>query len=303
MVQRTSEGGNQSCWAGVQRVSHGEQPKLLALLRMRGRGAREGIRGTPVAEPTPCSSGSLAFLDSFHLTQDGPPDSLKNRQGSRLQGRRQRSLCFSDNHRGIRGVLSIPLGSRGIKNMESIALRIWKGSDGEATKRFYAQLNQCGVLGEIAVALFRVNKCSVRAKVYRGGIRGKGSYKQMAYDKKNWSISEVCKTLQKYSAGIQITWGWREDKAQAFHKWVIYVDLPTGQVSFHSETRGDGPDYRQEWDGQRLSAERICQFCDAVLTGDMPTVKRMEPLTNPRLIKTRIYEQPEFDLAMDKDRS
>lgn len=186
--------------------------------------------------------------------------------------------------------------------MGSLALRIWKGSDGEATKSFYAELKRHGVQGEIAVALFRANKCSVRAKVYRGGIRGKGSYKQMAYDKKNWSIGELCKVLANYAGQLKITWGWREDKAQSFHKWVIYVDLPTGQVSFHSETRGDGPAYHRDWDGQRMSADRICLFCDGVLNGDMSIVERMEPLTGPRLIK-RTYEQTGFDLAMDKDRT
>jgi len=42
------------------------------------------------------------------------------------------------------------------------------------------------------------------------------------------------------------------------------VDLPEGQVSFHSLARYAGPDYAGDWDGQRKSEERILRFCDQV---------------------------------------
>jgi hypothetical protein len=41
------------------------------------------------------------------------------------------------------------------------AIQIWQGSDGEATKEFYRQLQTYGLIGEIAVALFRASKASV----------------------------------------------------------------------------------------------------------------------------------------------
>ena len=44
---------------------------------------------------------------------------------------------------------------------------------------------------------------------------------------------------------------------------VLYVDLPTGQVSFHaygpSENRRE---YDGKWDGTGLSEERIVKYCD-----------------------------------------
>lgn len=47
--------------------------------------------------------------------------------------------------------------------------------------------------------------------------------------------------------------------------WVLYVDLPGGQVSFHSAERYAGSDYTGEWDGKHLSAERIIRFAQDVI--------------------------------------
>jgi hypothetical protein len=52
------------------------------------------------------------------------------------------------------------------------------------------------------------------------------------------------------------------------HHHVLYVELPTGQVSFHTGYREDGPDYGREWDGVKgASAGRVCQWA-AQLLGD-----------------------------------
>jgi hypothetical protein len=107
------------------------------------------------------------------------------------------------------------------------------------------------IVGLVAMELFRIQKASSRAKVYRGGgFRGK------AYDKKQWAMGNLCNALAELGA---LQWGWKIDRAAEFHKWVLYVDLPNGQVSFHSGERGEGPDYAGDWDGARnMSAQRIC---------------------------------------------
>lgn len=63
------------------------------------------------------------------------------------------------------------------------ALEVFNGSEGAITRAYYAALEQRGAAGIVAVNLFRAQKCSTRAKKYRGGIRGVGSYRGMAYDK------------------------------------------------------------------------------------------------------------------------
>lgn len=136
---------------------------------------------------------------------------------------------------------------------------IYAGSDAAATKALYAALEAKGPLGLIALNLFRAQKASSRAKVYR-----RRCHKGAAYDKKEWSLRQLCDVLARESS---LTWGWKEDPAQSFHKWVLYVDLPTGQVSFHA-ARPLTPDrYEGEWDGRHLSAERIIRYTDAVLHG------------------------------------
>lgn len=144
------------------------------------------------------------------------------------------------------------------------AARIFAGSDAAETKWYYGLLAKSGAVGEIAVCLFRAQKCSSRAKKYRGGIRGVGSFRSLSYGRKSWSISELCQKLAAHPE-CGITFGWKkEGDGQIVPEWIIYVDLPEGQVSFHSTQRYEGPDYPGEWDRQRKSEERILKFCDRV---------------------------------------
>lgn len=132
-------------------------------------------------------------------------------------------------------------------------LSIFQGSDAQATIALYEDLKTLGAAGLIAMELFRAQKASARAKVYRGGgFRGK------AYDKKEWAMNNLARALAAHG---ELYWGWKQDPAQEFHNWVLYVDLPNGQVSFHAAARGDGPDYAGDWDGiKNMSPTRICRF-------------------------------------------
>jgi len=141
------------------------------------------------------------------------------------------------------------------------AYDVFYQNDGEVTKKYYADLSWKKPLGPIAVALFRAQKRSKRAKDYR-----RGKWKRAAYDVKNWSIGELCRLLLQ----TNFNWGWKRDPKTPGYEWVLYVELPEGygQCSFHNPQRGLGPDYSGDWDGQRLSAERIIAFCDWVFTGE-----------------------------------
>lgn len=136
------------------------------------------------------------------------------------------------------------------------AALVFTESDGRLTVAYYRRLQEKGAMGIIAMNLFRAQKTSERAKQYRG--RG---YKQASYDVKNYSLSQLCASL-----GNHLPWGWKRDPNTTAYEWVLYVDLPTGQVSFHSATRGDGPDYPGEWSGEHTSRENVLAFCDSILT-------------------------------------
>jgi hypothetical protein len=144
------------------------------------------------------------------------------------------------------------------------ALEVFRASDGDLTKQFYAALEEHGSIGIVAVNLFRAQKCSSRAKEYRGR-----KYKGAAYDRKQWSMDNLCDTLSKHGATLGIRYGWKQDETTLFGdeaSWVLYVEVPQGQVSFHSPLRGKGPVYEGEWDRCKdMSAGRIIQFCDSVL--------------------------------------
>jgi hypothetical protein len=149
-------------------------------------------------------------------------------------------------------------------------LQIYHGSNGEVTKALYARLESVGVDGVVAVNLFRACKASQRAKVYRGGVRGRGSYRSMAYDRKQWAMDNLCSTLEREADDLSIKWGWGLDKAAVGYEHVLYVEIPTGQVSFHTNNRGKGPNHSGEWDGIRnASPERICRWIAGLLAADI----------------------------------
>jgi hypothetical protein len=149
------------------------------------------------------------------------------------------------------------------------AYQVYKGSNGAATRRFYKELEARGPVGAVAMNLFRAQKCSKRAKKYGpySGI-GNKSYRDMAYERKGVSLKQLTEALQTHSDALGIIFGWGIDDSQRDNKWVLYADLPElGQVSFHSPERYAGPDYPGEWDGCRMSEERIIQFCQSIIKG------------------------------------
>lgn len=156
------------------------------------------------------------------------------------------------------------------------AIEVYEGSDGKVTSTYYDDLCMRGPIGRVAMNLFRASKCSARAKVYRGGIRGQGSYKSMAYDRKAYSMQELCKILESTAKDLGINYGWKQDLATVFGgdpSWVLYIDIPEqGQCSFHSPTRGKGPPYSGDYDGTKKSTERILAFCDGVMLTERQAV-------------------------------
>ena len=143
--------------------------------------------------------------------------------------------------------------------------RAYYGSDATVTRRLHRKLESLGHEGQIAAHLLRAQKASSRAKGY-GRSRHRGfrvTYSDLSYARKGDSITALCELLSKESCGLR--WGWARDPANPKVEWLLYVDLPVGQVSFHSPARGTGPDYAAGWDGAQTSEERIIAYCDSLL--------------------------------------
>ena len=163
------------------------------------------------------------------------------------------------------------------------AIEVFSQNDGGITKSYYAELSACGPIGRVAVALFRAQKRSSRAKDYR-----RGKWRRAAYDVKQWSIDQVCLELAENGAALGIRHGWRIDPDVVFGSepsYVLYVDLPQGQVSFHLPSRGKGTEYAGEWDRSHRSAERIIEFCDTVMSEC-----KSAPVPGPAYIPGRLPE-------------
>jgi hypothetical protein len=140
------------------------------------------------------------------------------------------------------------------------AWEVFRQTNGDVTKAYYELLNSKSVDGQLGVALFRAQKRSTAAKNYRGR-----RFKSAAYDVKNWSLGEICRVLTEFA--LPYRWGWKRDPNTPGYEQVLYVELPTGQCSFHSATRLDGPEFEGEWSGVHNSTEVILAFCDLAMTG------------------------------------
>src|ERR1700680_1417117 len=93
-------------------------------------------------------------------------------------------------------------------------LSVFQGSDGAATIALYDELLALGAAGAVAIELFRAQKSSSRAKVYRGG-----GFKGKAFDKKQWALNNLAQALAELGT---LRSGWKQDPAQAVHNWVFY---------------------------------------------------------------------------------
>ncbi len=118
---------------------------------------------------------------------------------------------------------------------------IFATSDGALTTRYYQLLALAGKRGVIAMNLMLSLKASYRAKRYRGRpAPGQPSYRTLAYDRKRWALEQLLAALE--TEGM-LRYGWGIDQVQPIHRYVLYVDLPRGQCSFHASERLAGPDY------------------------------------------------------------
>lgn len=162
---------------------------------------------------------------------------------------------------------------------------IYEGSDGDATKALYAKLEALGPIGIVAMNIFRAQKASERAKVYRR------RYKCQAYEKKVWSLNLLCDALTRRAVGHGIRFGWKRDAEKPGDfpwPWVLYVDLPTGQASFHTATRGDGPDYVGEWDQKSHSVESIIKWVSFIV-GEAALSEASDPDFEDRPVGENYY--------------
>ena len=147
-------------------------------------------------------------------------------------------------------------------------VRAYQGSDGDATAALYVRLQKLGPSGQLAINLFRAHKSSARAPVSRGRAPGGGSYRGRAYERTQWALDNLTSILIEHGAACGIRWGWGIDVGE-FNPHVLYVELPSGQVSFHNPWRGNGPDYAGVWDGMRgQGADRICRWAARLLCGE-----------------------------------
>jgi hypothetical protein len=158
---------------------------------------------------------------------------------------------------------------------------VFRQNNGDVTKNYYAEMNDKGHLGQLAVALFRAQKRSSAAKSYR-----RGKFTSAAYDVKNWSIGEIVRILTQYDCGF--SWGWGYDRNTPGYEWVLYVELPTGQCSFHSPHRIGPKNYDGAWDGIGMSEQRIIAFCDLVWCGE--TEKAAEVIMSPASTRREVEE-------------
>ena len=153
----------------------------------------------------------------------------------------------------------------------SRTLKAFSSSDGSFVTSLTADLCRRGASGAVACTLFRAFNNSQRAKKVRR--RSYGKSRNERYSQKNESLTNLSSAIEAFRPDL--VWGWKKDYSTPGFEWVIYVELPTGQVSFHSRNRGNGPDYAGDWDGERATRERIAEWCGQLLQEEPGTMVTM----------------------------
>ncbi len=134
----------------------------------------------------------------------------------------------------------------------------------EITSGVYQALQAHGTLGYVALNLFRASQCNLDVKQTTGR-----RLSREAYERKIWSISLLAETLKQHADKLHLQWGWSVDEAEPRFKHILFVELPTGQVSFNTDKRSLGPKLKANLDGQKgQSGVRICEFVTQILTGE-----------------------------------
>ena len=216
---------------------------------------REAWKATPLGQQTILVDGLEDYL--LDVLKDGEEDTERYRDALRDLDEAQRRL---DEMSGRRR----PRRPRRLAGAPT-AHAVFHGSDASATRAYYRRLSDLGFDGRLAVQLMRVQKASSRAKLYRG------EHGRHAYRNKEQAMAGLTALLAQSDCGLK--WGWGvDDSPGRTHpcRHVLYVDLPTGQVSFHAMARGAGPDYAGGWDGVSKASEgRVVTFAQVVERGGL----------------------------------
>lgn len=139
---------------------------------------------------------------------------------------------------------------------------VYAASNPVLTKALYARLETCGPAGAVALNLFRAHRCIAQALHCDAGRE----IMRSAYERKDWAINLLIRTLFRHSQELCIAWGWCCDSRNKAAPWTLRVDLPNGQVAFPNPRRLTGYDYYGRRDAQDKSEERIFAYCDEVLS-------------------------------------
>src|SRR5262245_29901403 len=97
------------------------------------------------------------------------------------------------------------------------------------------RLGSHGPIGLIALAAFRAQ----RAK----WISDLPHARSAAAKRRRNAIDRLSVVLSEYAESAEIAWGWKLCEHAHKSPHVICIDLPTGQISFRTYSRGAGPDY------------------------------------------------------------
>lgn len=146
-------------------------------------------------------------------------------------------------------------------------VRIYQGSDGEATRALYRALEQFGPVGGIAV------NAPANVRNAPSCIAAAAATKPRPMIARTGASATSRRALHSAPAAevaSGVVWGWAIDDALRAkgdpHHHILYIELSTGQVSFHTGSRGPGADYAGQWDGARgVAAERICRWVAVVM--------------------------------------
>jgi hypothetical protein len=144
------------------------------------------------------------------------------------------------------------------------ARAIFGQSNSDVTRNWYAEMNQRGFEGQLAVALFRAQKSWDNVENWP-----MSRFSEQKNRHRRWALSEVCRILSEQTDFCR--WGWGEDPATPQWPHVLSLELPRGgTITLYCELRLQGPDYQRFYPyttaelERSYTRDRILDYCDRI---------------------------------------
>ena len=158
-------------------------------------------------------------------------------------------------------------------NRETIrVVKAFYGYDAMAIQDVKARLKAGGLKGELADLLFEAERTDLNAGVCRTTPACSWTSRhRRKWDRWIRALKALVSFLDRSASQLGIHWGWQEHENQTGPFWVVFIDLPTGQVFYSAPERLTDHQYEGSMEWSESNEIPIFEFCEEILAKARPS--------------------------------